>query len=111
MIGRNAPDKLLITPTSAHKAYNGLVKLAEKVAPLEGFPALGSADEYWDRSDHRNFSVNLKIPVAFLFSDVHEDYHEPTDDPEKIDYDKIRRVARTVVRLIGELQTPDVKVD
>ncbi|MCK6448875.1 MAG: M28 family peptidase [Planctomycetes bacterium] len=111
MIGRNAPDMLLITPTKSHAAYNGLVKIAEKVAPLEGFPALGSADEYWERSDHRNFSVNLKIPVTFLFSDVHEDYHKPTDDPDKLDYDKIRRVARMVVRMIGELQAPDVKID
>ncbi len=104
MIGRNAPDYLLITPSPVHPAYNGLTKVAEKLAPLEGFPRLGSCDEYWERSDHRNFSVNLKIPVAFLFSDVHEDYHQPTDDPEKIDYDKIRRVARLVVRMIGELQ-------
>ncbi|MBI5435422.1 MAG: M28 family peptidase [Planctomycetes bacterium] len=111
MIGRNAPDKLLITPTKKHKAYNGLVKIAERVAPLEGFPTLGSADEYWDRSDHRNFSVNLKIPVTFLFSDVHEDYHESTDDPEKIDYDKIRRVSRMVVRMLGEMQAPDVDLN
>lgn len=111
MIGRNAPDMLLITPTKDHKSYNGLVRIAEKVAPLEGFPTLGSADEYWERSDHRNFSVNLKVPVTFLFSDVHEDYHEPTDDPEKLDYDKIRRVARMVVRMLGELQAPDVKID
>ena len=104
MIGRNAPDKLLITPTSKMQQYNGLVRVAEKVAPLEGFPKLGSCDEYWERSDHRNFAVNLKIPVTFLFSDVHADYHKPTDDPEKIDYDKVRRVTRTVLRMLAELQ-------
>ena len=81
-----------------------LVRIAEACAPLEGFPELGSCDAYWGRSDHINFSKNLKIPVAFLFSDIHEDYHKPTDDPEKIDYDKIRRVARTVLRMIDGLQ-------
>jgi hypothetical protein len=104
MIGRNEPDKLLITPTSARKEYNGLVKLAEANGPLEGFPKLGSCDAYWDRSDHRNFAVNLKIPVTFLFSDIHEDYHQPTDKPEKIDNDKIRRVVRMVLRMLEELQ-------
>lgn len=104
MIGRNAPDYLLITPTSAHDEYNGLVRLAEQVAPLEGFPKLGSCDAYWSRSDHANFARNLRIPVAFLFSDVHEDYHKPGDDPEKIDCDKIRRVSRTVMRMIAGLQ-------
>lgn len=105
MIGRNEPDKLLITPTSVHPAYNALTRMAESNAPLEGFPGLGSADDYWTRSDHMNFSVNLGIPVAFLFSDVHEDYHRPTDTADKIDYDKIRRVTRLVVRMLDGLQT------
>jgi len=104
MIGRNAPDYLLITPTRALEQYNGLTKLAERFGPLEGFPQLGSADEYWSRSDHANFSANLKVPVAFLFSDVHDDYHEPGDDPEKIDYDKITRVVRLVLRMLDGLQ-------
>jgi hypothetical protein len=104
MIGRNAPEKLLITPTNALKEYNGLTRLAEQFAPLEGFPQLGSADDYWERSDHKNFAENLGIPVAFLFSDVHGDYHQPTDDAEKIDCDKIRRVSRLVVRMLDALQ-------
>ena len=105
MIGRNEPDKLMITPTKDHESYNGLTKLAERVAPLEGFPVLGNADPYWQRSDHYNFRKNLNIPVAFLFSDVHEDYHKETDTPDKIDYDKIRRVVRTVMRMLDGLQT------
>ena len=80
--------------------------ILEELAPLEGFTDLGSADEYWDRSDHANFRRNLGIPVAFLFTDVHEDYHQPTDTPEKIDTDKLRRVVRLVLRLIDELQAP-----
>ena len=104
MVGRNAADKLMITPTKALKEYNGLTRLAESLAPLEGFPKLESCDDYWERSDHMNFAQNLGIPVAFLFSDVHEDYHRPTDDPEKIDCDKIRRVARLVVRMLDGLQ-------
>ena len=104
MIGRNAPDYLLITPSRDHDAYSGLTRLAERCAALEGFPSLGSADAYWKRSDQVNFSENLDLPVAFLFSDVHEDYHQPTDDPEKIDYDKIRRVSRLVLRMLDGLQ-------
>jgi hypothetical protein len=110
MIGRNAPDKLLITPTKKRAEYNGLVRIAEDECAKEGFPTLGSCDSYWDRSDHANFARNLKIPVAFLFSDVHEDYHKPGDDPEKIDYDKIRRVARLVMRIIAGLQDDQLKL-
>jgi hypothetical protein len=110
MVGRNAPEKLMITPTAKRAEYNGLVKLAEDLAPLEGFPKLESCDTYWDRSDHANFARNLKIPVAFLFSDVHQDYHKPTDDPDKIDYDKVRRVSRLVVRMLNGLQEDKLKL-
>lgn len=105
MIGRNDPKSLLITPTKDHKAHNGLTRMAESLRAEEGFENFGSADAYWSRSDHANFSKNLDIPVAFLFADVHEDYHKVTDTPDKIDYDKIRRVARLVTRIVAGLQT------
>ncbi len=105
MIGRNKPDSLLITPTSKHAAYNGMVRLAERLAPEEGFPNLGSADEYYTRSDHAMFA-RLGIPVTFLFADIHDDYHRVTDDPEKIDCDKIARVVRIVVRMLEAMQGP-----
>lgn len=104
MIGRNAADSLLVTPTEKHDEYNGLTRLAERLAPLEGFGELGDADAYYERSDHYNFRKNLEIPVAFLFSDVHEDYHKATDTPDKIDCDKIRRVARLVMRMLDGMQ-------
>lgn len=104
MIGRNAPEKLLVTPTKAREEdYNGLVRMAESLSSLEGFPSLGNADAYYTRSDQANFA-KLGIPVMFLFSDVHEDYHAPGDDPEKIDYDKIRRVVRLILRMLDRLQ-------
>lgn len=104
MIGRNDPSELFITPTEAHERHNGIVRLARSLSPLEGFPELGSADEFYYRSDQASFA-RLGIPVAFLFSGIHGDYHKPTDTPDKIDTDKVRRVARLVVRLLDGLQT------
>lgn len=110
MIGRNAPDELLFTPSAEHPAYNGLAQVIEANAPLEGFGRLGSADQYWTRSDHANFAENLEIPVAFLFSDVHEDYHRDTDTADKIDYDKMRRVVRLCLRMLVDLQGDDLQL-
>ncbi len=104
MIGRNAPNQLLITPTKAHPAYSLLTKTAEQHAAAEGFTDLGSADDYWRRSDHMNFADNMGIPVAFLFTDVHADYHQVTDTADKIDYDKASRVVRLVLRMLQDLQ-------
>ena len=104
MIGRNAGDELLITPTKKHDEYSWLTKVAEKHRASEGFKKLGSADDYYRRSDHFNYRQNMNIPVIFLFADVHEDYHKPTDTPDKINYDKIERVARLVLRILDDLQ-------
>ncbi len=109
MIGRNAPDEIGITPTKQRREYNLLTRLVEKHMGEEGFNTLNSADAYWARSDHANFSQNLHIPVAFLFSDVHEDYHQPTDTPDKIDVGKLTRVARLVVRVLDDLQEDTIE--
>jgi hypothetical protein len=114
MIGRNAPNVLYITPSAKHKDYNGLTRLAEKFALEEGFgdfpegreqgfEGLGSADPYYSRSDHAEFA-KMGIPVCFFFAGEHEDYHQPGDTPDKIDCDKIRRTARTVVKMLDALQ-------
>jgi hypothetical protein len=110
MIGRNAPDVLLVTPTRARPEYGTLTRLAEELAPLEGFPNLGSGDEFWARSDHMNFSRNMGLPVAFFFSGTHEDYHKPTDTFEKVDYDKVARVTRLVLRMLDALQDDDPRL-
>ena len=114
MIGRNAPNVMYVTPSPNHKDYNGLTRLAEKFGAEEGFgdfpegreqgfEGLGSADPYYMRSDHAEFA-KMNIPVCFLFAGEHEDYHQPGDTPDKIDYDKIRRTARTVVKMLDALQ-------
>ncbi|HYY99811.1 MAG TPA: M28 family peptidase [Pyrinomonadaceae bacterium] len=54
------------------------------------------------RSDHFNYA-RKGIPIIFFFDGVHEDYHRPTDSPDKIDYQKMQSVARTVFILASEL--------
>ena len=104
MIGRTGPDELYITPSRDHEAYNGVAERAYALAPLEGFAELQGQDEYWRRSDHMNFNDNLGIPVAFLSTGNHPDYHKPTDTPDKIEYEKASRVVRLFVRLLDDLQ-------
>lgn len=54
------------------------------------------------RSDHYNFAKH-GIPVAFFFDGIHEDYHQPTDDPEKIDYLLLQKRAQLVFATAWEL--------
>jgi hypothetical protein len=46
---------------------------------------------FYYRSDHYNFAKH-KIPVIFYFNGTHADYHQPTDDVEKIDFNKIEKL-------------------
>jgi len=43
------------------------------------------------------------IPIAFWFDGEHEDYHQPGDEPQKIDYNKMEKVARTIAITLWEL--------
>ncbi|WP_431136893.1 M28 family metallopeptidase [Psychroserpens mesophilus] len=42
-------------------------------------------NQYYSRSDHYNFAQH-GVPVIFYFNGTHDDYHEPTDTAEKINY-------------------------
>jgi hypothetical protein len=59
-------------------------------------------NRFFFRSDHFNYALN-GIPITFWFDGVHEDYHQPGDEPQKIDYDKMERVARTIFLTMLEL--------
>ncbi|MFQ5744022.1 MAG: M20/M25/M40 family metallo-hydrolase [Acidobacteriota bacterium] len=50
---------------------------------------------FFFRSDHFNYA-HKGIPIAFFFDGVHADYHRPSDSPDKIDYQKMEKVARTI---------------
>jgi len=47
------------------------------------------------RSDHYNYA-RKGIPIIFYFSGLHEDYHQPSDEVEKIDFAKLAMVTQTV---------------
>jgi hypothetical protein len=59
-------------------------------------------NRFFFRSDHFNYAVN-GIPIAFWFDGVHEDYHQASDHPDKIDYQKMEKVARTIFLTLWEI--------
>ena len=67
---------------------------------------------FYYRSDHYNFAKN-GIPVAFFFNGVHEDYHQPGDDVEKIEFDQVQKVGRLVFYMAWDIANRDerLKVD
>ncbi len=59
-------------------------------------------NRFFFRSDHYNYA-RKGIPIIFYFDGVHEDYHRPTDHPDKIDYEKMEKVTRTIFATMWKL--------
>jgi hypothetical protein len=58
-----------------------------------GFKFEYDEEGVYTRSDHYQFA-SKGVPIAFLFSGFHPDYHQPTDTIEKINFDKIANAAK-----------------
>lgn len=97
MIGRNAPDSIVVIG----QEFSSLGALVQSVAEQRSALGLTVSEDIWPeenfyfRSDHFNFA-RREVPSIFFFAGVHEDYHRPGDEVENIDSDKGARVARLV---------------
>ncbi|MBW3553158.1 MAG: M20/M25/M40 family metallo-hydrolase [Gemmatimonadetes bacterium] len=104
MIGRNAPDSIVVIG----REYSSLGQRVDRVARRSPDLGLVVSDDPWPeerfffRSDHFNFA-RKEIPALFFFAGTHEDYHRPGDEVDGIDGDKAARVARLVFLLTHEL--------
>lgn len=54
---------------------------------------LTDRNQFYRRSDHWNFG-RLGVPFVFFFTGVHEDYHQPTDTVDKIDFSKYSHIVQ-----------------
>jgi len=59
-------------------------------------------NRFFFRSDHYNYA-RKGIPIVFFFDGEHEDYHKPGDSVDKIDFQKMEKVARTIYVTLWEL--------
>jgi Peptidase family M28 len=59
-------------------------------------------NRFFFRSDHYNYAKK-GVPIIFYFDGVHEDYHQPGDSADKIDYQKMEKVARTIYLTMWEI--------
>jgi hypothetical protein len=59
-------------------------------------------NRFYYRSDHYNFAKN-NIPIIFYFNGTHDDYHQASDTPDKINYDLLENRSRLVFHTAWEL--------
>lgn len=66
-------------------------------------------NRFYYRSDHYNFAKH-NIPIIFYFNGTHEDYHRPTDTPDKINYEMLEKRARLVFHTAWEVANRENRV-
>lgn len=100
MVGRNWPDTIV----AIGKEHSDLGVTLERVNARHPELGMTAIDDRWPdeqfyfRSDHINFA-RQGIPVLFFFNGTHADYHEPSDEAERIDADKAARIGRLLFHL------------
>jgi S1-C subfamily serine protease len=72
---------------------------AERTPPLPLTLAFGG--DGYGPSDHTSFYAR-GVPVVFLFTGAHADYHRPSDTADKIDAEGLASVARLAYRVARE---------
>ncbi|WP_452229176.1 M28 family metallopeptidase [Lacinutrix sp. MEBiC02404] len=60
------------------------------------------SNRYYYRSDHYNFAKH-NIPVIFYFNGEHDDYHKPTDTPDKINYSLLEKRTKLIFATAWQL--------
>jgi Zn-dependent M28 family amino/carboxypeptidase len=108
MIGRIDPNRKIGDSTN-YVYVVGSDKLSTDLKPVsEGnnkkyskleldykFDDPADPERIYFRSDHYNFA-RKGVPIIFYFDGIHNDYHRPTDTPDKINYDIMEKRARFV---------------
>jgi peptidase M28-like protein len=59
------------------------------------YDASGHPEQFYCRSDHYMYA-RYGIPIAFFSTGNHRDYHQVTDEPQYIDYQKLTNVSQFV---------------
>ena len=114
MIGRSDPkrkegDRNYIYLIGSDKLSTELHNISEEVnkkyANVEldyKFNDENDPNRFYYRSDHYNFAKN-NVPVIFYFNGTHADYHQPSDTPDKIEYDLLENRTRLIFHTAWEL--------
>jgi hypothetical protein len=74
----------------------------------ERFNTREDPNQFYRRSDHANFGKH-GIPFIFYFTGTHPDYHKPSDEAHKIDYERLARISRLVFGTAWQVANQDAR--
>lgn len=93
MIGRMEDRTLAVNGTGTSPLWNELINRVQCDLQLQ------TSESGVGPSDHTNFYYQ-NIPVLHFFTGTHEDYHKPSDDAEKINFEGIYQTLNFMLSLV-----------
>lgn len=108
MVGRNWSDTIAAIGREQSDLGTRLREVADRHPELDMEPVgdRWPGESFYTRSDHYNFARG-GVPILFFFNGTHADYHQPSDELDKVDPAKAVRVAQLVFYLGAEVANSD----
>ena len=100
MVGRLRDNELTVYGTGSADTFDGLVESVNESYQFNLFKVPSG----YGPSDHQSF-YTAGIPVLFFFTGLHDNYHRPTDDFDKINFGGLTRITDIVSAVTYELAT------
>jgi hypothetical protein len=100
MVGRVVDDGLTVLGVGTAAEWDEIIDRAN--AQLADPLAIAKSPDGYGPSDHSSF-YGEGIPVLHFLSNLHEDYHRPSDDWQKINVDGLERVSELAARIASRL--------
>jgi hypothetical protein len=104
MVGRLTEDSLTVYGTGTAEGFDPLMDKLNEVSKFR----LDKQAAGFGPSDHSSF-YEFNIPVFHFFTGLHNDYHRPSDDFDKVNVEGMQRIAGMVNQLVVELATQPVR--
>ncbi len=100
MVGRNWRDTIVVIGKE-HSDLGATLNRVNQEHPelnMTAIDDLWPQQRFYFRSDHYNFA-RAGVPILFFFNGTHDDYHRPSDEPDKIDAEKESRIVKLMFYL------------
>lgn len=106
MVGRLKENSLSVQGTGTSSGWETLLSKHNADSTFK----LKFVKDGFGPSDHSSF-YSQNIPVLFYFTGLHDDYHRPTDDADKINIDGLQQIVRYAAKIAIEIDTTSSRPD
>ncbi len=104
MVGRMRENTVIVAGAGTSSAWPGVLERSG------GGLTVKTNQQGYGASDQTSF-YEVGIPVLHFFTGAHDDYHKPSDDLEKIDFDGAAKIGDMAARVVAAIMSRSLTLD